>query len=169
MRVCSEDGCEQAVRAKGLCSTHYNRARREAAREPPPALCSVPTCGERAAAGSDRCPEHRDAYDAALADNARAGERPAPSPAPKCATCGKALQRSAKPGARCRSCRRGPPDYEWLEPRRVTEGRMEKKKPETEDDDKPAAKVVGARVEGGEVVLTIERRVPVELLERLLE
>ena len=44
------------------------------------------------------------------------------------------------------------------------------RKPEAPDaEDKPAAKVVGARVEGGEVVLTIERRVPVELLERLLE
>jgi 5-methylcytosine-specific restriction endonuclease McrA len=44
MKVCTIDGCEREVRAKGLCSTHYNQAQSNRHRkvEAPCAYCGAP-------------------------------------------------------------------------------------------------------------------------------
>ena len=67
-RTCSVEGCDRPVQAKGWCSTHYARARRNGVPGPAEiavtsrgaaklALCSVPGC-DRPAPTAGYCPGH---------------------------------------------------------------------------------------------------------------
>lgn len=54
VKICTREGCEKAVRAKGLCSTHYSQYRRANYDIPE---CSVQGCNKQAHSAG-LCPAH---------------------------------------------------------------------------------------------------------------
>lgn len=61
--MCSTDGCEKTVHGRGLCSMHYERARKLDAlpeRTDRAPQCSVTGCTETRAAGRTICSMHRE-------------------------------------------------------------------------------------------------------------
>ena len=143
--ICSERDCERPAHAKGLCDTHYRRVLRSAT------VCEVPTCGEPRAADSLRCEKHRDALANALEDKAVA-EASEPTKKPK-----------PKP--------KEEPGFRWP----FTEGKRRVEKTETRQqqqsrpaETQPPPKVVGARIENGTLIVTVERTLPLSVLETLL-
>ena len=151
--TCSEPGCGKPAHAKGLCDTHYRRVLRAP-------VCEVPTCGERAAEDSPRCARHRDALanaleDKALAEASEPKSKPRPRPEPR-----------SEPGLR----------WPFVEEKRRHVERKETKpagtvtrlEPAEPKQAEPPPKVVGARIENGSLVVTVERTLPLTVLEKLL-
>ena len=151
--TCSEPDCDKPAHAKGLCDTHYRRALRAT-------VCEVPTCGDPPAKGSARCARHRDALAHALEDKALAeASEPKPKPKPR-------PEPKSEPGLRWPFTERKRKHVESKETNPAgTIARLDPAKPKQAE---PPPKVVGARIENGSLIVTVERTLPLSVLEKLL-
>ena len=120
-------------------------------------MCEVPTCGERAAEDSPRCARHRDALANALEDKALAeASDPKPKPRPR-------PEPRSEPGLRWPFVERKRRHVESKETKPA--GTVTRLDPAAAE---PPPKVVGARIENGALVVTVERTLPLSVLEKLL-